>query len=97
MIQAAEEWALAVILFGGAALTCVTVVWRAWPPVKHFMEGFEAMQELIYAQLRPNGGTSLVDKVDHIHDTLIGGCPLFGTIGACPLGHVHDMPGEGDD
>ena len=64
MIQSAEQIAFAVILFGGAILTCLTVIWKAWPPLRRFIAGTEAMQELIGAQLKSNHGSSLVDKVD---------------------------------
>jgi hypothetical protein len=94
-----------VLLAAGGVLLAAK---RAWRPLLAFIRNAERLVELIdaappilalaEAQLRPNGGGSLVDRVamvpglaarvEEMADCLMHGCPLFAPGHRCPLG-VH--------
>lgn len=65
---AVTEWAIAVT----AILTCVGLVWRkvvkplrdAWRAIKAWMHRVETSVVWTEEQMKPNGGSTLVDKVD---------------------------------
>lgn len=64
-----EEIARTVILLGGVltALTAIGIFTRrAWRKLTYVFERIEATGEVADAQLRKNGGSSLVDKVDQV-------------------------------
>lgn len=96
-----QELAVLVVACVAAAASVVGAIYWSWghwiepafEAVRTTVRKLEAASDLIDAQLRPNGGGSLLDRIERIDEKLTHGCPLFGDSGICPAGAA---PGPGE-